>query len=133
MQVWSPVMAILAVGLSLPVAQSALAANRIEDFYGIWVDKEQSPVDCAKAAGEGPWITIGRKLFIHPGADPCEEVEMFLKEGKLRVSASCSGEEEGFTAVVAEFELNNRGELTVEGFPYVRCRGRLPKWFTQRK
>ena len=124
--------ALISISCWLP-ASPARAADRVEQFFGIWVDKAQSPFQCSAAEGEGPWYTIGPKLFIQPAADPCEEVEMFVKDGKLRISASCSGDEEGFTAVTAEFELRANGELIHNGEPYVKCTGPLPKWYSGAK
>jgi hypothetical protein len=127
---------IIAIVVSCFLAPQVSAAS-IEDFYWIWVEKDQAPFDCAEAEGEGPWITIGRNLYTQENADPCNDIEMFMtKGGKLRVSASCAGDEEGFTSVNAEFELKGNGEMVrgVNGFydtpmTYVKCSGRLPQWF----
>lgn len=118
---------VIAAAASFVACPGAGAAGRqVKEFFGIWLYEDQAHFKCDEAEGEGPWVTIGPAHYSEEPGDPCEDVEMFVEGNRLRVSASCAGDETGFSAVVKEYELIDRSTLRDRERTYKMCIGPLP-------
>ncbi len=126
---------VAAAAASFVACPGAEAAERqVKEFFGIWLYEDQAHFKCDEAEGEGPWVTIGPAHYSEEPGDPCEDVEMFVEGNRLRVSASCAGDETGFSAVVKEYELIDRSTLRDRERTYKMCVGPLPDFIaTARK
>lgn len=117
---------VAAVAVFATCARADAAGRQVRDFYGIWLYEDQAHFKCDEAEGEGPWVTIGPSHYSEEPGDPCEDVEMFVEGNRLRVSASCAGDETGFSAVVKEYDLVDGKTLRDRTRTYKMCAGELP-------
>lgn len=117
------------LGIFVTVASPAHAQRRLEDFYGIWVrvgNVQQCPNP--RMRGMAEYFVIAKGNFRHGGDTRCHETVMTLVGDRLRLSASCSGEEEGYQPIVVQYSLDTDGLLIDEqGLRYQRCTDRR-KW-----
>ena len=91
----------------------------VADFYGVWTAEP----DCASARQqtEGRYFVL-RENFFEPGwGSICKETKTWLEKGKMRISASCEGEEAGSEILAMELEYVAKDRLKGEDEDYKRC------------
>jgi hypothetical protein len=105
----SPAIGIMSVvfsaALLCPIA--ALRADDMAPFVGVWLEHPLKCTDTNYAPELGVLIRIAPKTFWSNHVEDCEEIKMWVQEGKLKVSASCREEEGsvGFYALIKEYSL----------------------------
>jgi hypothetical protein len=102
----------------LLLAPRALSATA-EEFYGIWSAED----DCVSARRrcEGRYIIL-RENFFEPGwGSNCKETKTWVADGKMRISATCDGEEAGREIIAFELQLIDKDHIKSEDENYRRC------------
>jgi hypothetical protein len=116
----------LATGLicaGLPVGDfsSAYAAEpKVTDFYGLWGARRDG-CGVARSGMEGDYFRVGKNAFEEGYGSDCKEIEMWLHQGKLRISASCESEEMGWAPLATELVMKRRDVVSRKGEDYIRC------------
>jgi hypothetical protein len=104
---------IVIVSLIMFGNHGAKSADDLERFYGTWVTAIYNNNACKRIRGEVAGIAIFKDRYVPFLGGFCEDVNMFLRGGRLRISANCFSDEGGYSAITNEFELSEQNTLRV--------------------